>query len=776
MFAPSPLASAAERKESIRSTVTQLGSPSGRGAILQRKCACGGTPGPTGECDECRKKREAGILQRRVTQPSAEISRVPSVAPSVRETLGSSGTPLDAATRADLELQFGYDFSKVKIHADAKAAGSARDVNALAYTVGRDVVFGAGQYSPGTSAGRTLLAHELAHVVQQGAATYDSSSPLKIDAPDSPLERQAEQAGRRARFQSRDGLGSVGKNPSRATPVDLPLPVVETRSFQTQNRSPAILQRQPREAKDEHAEEENQTDKNDQKYAPWFAKATPVGFLPGDSVRGVPANGSHYTEADRQKLLSALDRRQQENATNAPAFASNYAASLLEVWSAFEREEMVKSLEDAGWPLWAKILGFAVRETLLAFLFPEKDLERLAEKVVMTALEKSTAFGYEHTQAGLEEGAVESDAEKRSEELAGQTEKVAKLTEAISPVIQSATNAYYYRDFLATASLEDLSRFRIPHLIPKVTVADMKARMAVAIATFLNSDEASNRGDEENSLTVDIAPVLLPGRIQGSTGQFVAIKGADPSQPAGARFIGARSLEKNLIGHPVGEMRRIPLRIEVHAQSLNLYHFVKNIAPEIGDYIQAQDPQVAAYYAAVPPGRKLTPEQQLTANEVLEPGTRETSVSDLFYRGTSEKLEATARLLAGSGPSRVSQIDRLKVAPIYWYLASIREIEESWPGKSPLRIVRNGNGAVELEGGNLVEHYSLYEMANPGTDLVKLVGKFAQGVNAPVTPHRTAAMAARELAAFLGQSGKEGAELLISDAVEPLKIKQSVHH
>ncbi len=198
MFTQSPLARTPGQKESYRSTVTLLPLPPGRGAVLQRKCACGGTPGPTGECAECRKKREEGILQRRAGQSSAAMSRSTSVASSVRETLRSSVTPLDPATRENLEPRFGYDFSQVRIHTDAKAAGSARDVNALAYTVGRDVVFGAGQYSPGTFAGRTLLAHELAHVVQQGATTVDSNGPLEIDAPGSALEHEAERAGMRA--------------------------------------------------------------------------------------------------------------------------------------------------------------------------------------------------------------------------------------------------------------------------------------------------------------------------------------------------------------------------------------------------------------------------------------------------------------------------------------------------------------------------------------------------------------------------------------------------
>jgi hypothetical protein len=110
----------------------------------------------------------------------------------VHEVLRSPGQPLDTATRAFFEPRFGQDLSQVRVHADEKAAGSAQAVDALAYTVGRNVVFGRGQFSPGTAAGQKLLAHELAHTVQQ------SSTSLAVVArvPD-PAPQQAMAADRR---------------------------------------------------------------------------------------------------------------------------------------------------------------------------------------------------------------------------------------------------------------------------------------------------------------------------------------------------------------------------------------------------------------------------------------------------------------------------------------------------------------------------------------------------------------------------------------------------
>lgn len=100
---------------------------------------------------------------------AASGARGPMTAPSiVHDVLSSSGQPLDAATRAFFEPRFGHDFSQVRIHADDRAAQSARAVQAAAYTVGQDVVFGASQYAPYDLKGRHLLAHELAHTIQQG--------------------------------------------------------------------------------------------------------------------------------------------------------------------------------------------------------------------------------------------------------------------------------------------------------------------------------------------------------------------------------------------------------------------------------------------------------------------------------------------------------------------------------------------------------------------------------------------------------------------------------
>jgi len=105
-------------------------------------------------------------IQRYTSQATADAGDAP---PSVDRVLASAGRPLDPALQQDMGERFGHDFSKVRVHTGAAAEQSARDVNAHAYTVGRDIVFGASRFAPDTHQGRSLLAHELTHIVQQGA-------------------------------------------------------------------------------------------------------------------------------------------------------------------------------------------------------------------------------------------------------------------------------------------------------------------------------------------------------------------------------------------------------------------------------------------------------------------------------------------------------------------------------------------------------------------------------------------------------------------------------
>lgn len=111
----------------------------------------------------------------------------PGIAPRIiNGALSSPGYSLDSATREFFETRFGHDLGQARIHTDTRAMESARTLNAEAYTVGWDMVFGAGQYAPETSTGKRLLAHELTHVIQQTAAwggAFSTTSSFASTAP-----------------------------------------------------------------------------------------------------------------------------------------------------------------------------------------------------------------------------------------------------------------------------------------------------------------------------------------------------------------------------------------------------------------------------------------------------------------------------------------------------------------------------------------------------------------------------------------------------------------
>jgi hypothetical protein len=168
--------------------------------ILQRKCACGQHTGGEGACPDCSKKKQdaaqsgGGTFQRHTAGIETPTRFENTAPPIVHDVLRSAGQPLDTAMRSFFEPRFGHDFSRVRVHTDARAAESARAVDAFAYTVGQHVVFAEGQYAPAAAAGRSLLAHELTHTVQQSGGGPMQSGPLQlagITAPNDPYEREA---------------------------------------------------------------------------------------------------------------------------------------------------------------------------------------------------------------------------------------------------------------------------------------------------------------------------------------------------------------------------------------------------------------------------------------------------------------------------------------------------------------------------------------------------------------------------------------------------------
>lgn len=199
-------------REAVTQTQAPTSHPLTSGGILQRQCVgCGQHAIAAGECETCTKKkrglqRKLAIgsshdpLEREADRVAAQVMAAPAhpavghtlpriqrysgpiiegsdTAPaSVDRVLASPGRPLEPALQQDMGQRFGYDFSQVRVHTGAAAARSAQEVDASAYTVGRNIAFNAGRFRPSTPEGKRLLAHELAHVVQQSGTQISPTS------------------------------------------------------------------------------------------------------------------------------------------------------------------------------------------------------------------------------------------------------------------------------------------------------------------------------------------------------------------------------------------------------------------------------------------------------------------------------------------------------------------------------------------------------------------------------------------------------------------------
>jgi Domain of unknown function (DUF4157) len=157
---------------------------------VRRKCSCEDSGKPCPKCEEEKKQS----VQRKPVSPASHAVTHAEAPPIVHDVLRSPGQPLDRGTRSFMESRFGYDLSHVRIHADSRAAESARSVSARAYTVGHNIVFAAGQYngeySLEAASTRGLLAHELAHVLQQGSGAAPAQLQCK-GAPDANSDIKA---------------------------------------------------------------------------------------------------------------------------------------------------------------------------------------------------------------------------------------------------------------------------------------------------------------------------------------------------------------------------------------------------------------------------------------------------------------------------------------------------------------------------------------------------------------------------------------------------------
>jgi hypothetical protein len=172
------------------------------------KSAVPSTASPAREqrlCTECEEEKHKAIPQVQRKEQAADTPPLTSPVAANIQNLRGGGKTLPAGTRAFFEPRFGVNFSNVRVHTGARAEEAAESISAKAFTLGNDIAFGSGQYSPATHEGRNLLAHELTHTVQQGASTVDS--PIVQRQPEAPKKAEKPKADEKDKPAPAEALG-----------------------------------------------------------------------------------------------------------------------------------------------------------------------------------------------------------------------------------------------------------------------------------------------------------------------------------------------------------------------------------------------------------------------------------------------------------------------------------------------------------------------------------------------------------------------------------------
>lgn len=214
-------------------------------ARLKRKCACENN-GAT--CARCASQQQQ-IERKAITSGDPDF-----IPPIINDVLISSGHPLDTVTRAFMEARFHHDFSDVRIHINSFADKAVKAVNAAAFTVGRNIAFREQLYAPETENGRLLIAHELAHTIQQRSAAVPGNRGLLSSRPSDKSEDEATLAATRVVANQRSSsLSQTGlilhrgfgddkrpERPTRLTPEEMLRRVLEQRGWTNRAAQPVL--------------------------------------------------------------------------------------------------------------------------------------------------------------------------------------------------------------------------------------------------------------------------------------------------------------------------------------------------------------------------------------------------------------------------------------------------------------------------------------------------------------------------------------------------------
>ncbi|HHJ18437.1 MAG TPA: DUF4157 domain-containing protein, partial [Gammaproteobacteria bacterium] len=244
--------------------------------------------------------------------PSPSLVHRKNITPTtIQKVLRTTSHPLEQAAKRFMEKRFDRDFSNVRVHTDTEATQSARSLDAQAYTVGRHIVFDSRHYTPGTAHGRRLLAHELAHTIQQGETSVLPREHLQIGSPTSAAEQEAESTARQvvndtpprrsfahtgAAIQRQAAAGKTEKKAEKTEAGEVILKGLKTVAKQAKDNNPKVKKLVIDPLKTQLKNKWNQLGTGD--------KAVAIGF--GAGTVGMTA-GALLSDPKGRKLLEGVN-------------------------------------------------------------------------------------------------------------------------------------------------------------------------------------------------------------------------------------------------------------------------------------------------------------------------------------------------------------------------------------------------------------------------------------------------------------------------------------
>jgi hypothetical protein len=463
----------------------------------------------------------AKLLKHPTGRGSGAVEAVPE---SVHEALGSPGQPLDEASRAYFEPRFGHDFSGVRVHSGEPAAQSAKDVRAHAYTVGDDIVFAADRFAPATHDGRRLMAHELAHVVQQ--------------------------------------RGTAGHSPQTGP----------------HSGAPAALQRD-----DEHEKQSDEGPPKKVDYPPW-SHSTPIDALPGDPLPApYDTPRKSYTQTDVDEMSRLVYARELENKTNAGKFLDAFGGAITELWGKELTRAMKDAAEESGWSQFQEIMGFVVRKgiewvvipgvTGFAGAFFEALEVEVSEKVIEKATEAGLGYYLESDEERRQEESKSTKVEEVKTNLDAVTDQFASLMKHLpSETLKSLPNIAPYVEWLRGKTRDDsapvygLEKFRLPPLFPAVNPAEVRAVVAGLIAGFAHGILKAQSGGSWGLQSPEPDP-QDPARVDYNDADIIVVRNIDAQtidhSPMNAQIYSpSEGIVKAIAGQvSIGRIPLVPLYI-----------------------------------------------------------------------------------------------------------------------------------------------------------------------------------------------------------------------